>query len=58
MKEAITPNMHMHCHYKDMLLDNGHIHSYWLFSYDGILGFQPEHRIAVDEKVHSLKNSF
>jgi hypothetical protein len=36
-----TPNMHLHCHLKDILKDFGPIHSFWCFSferYNGILG--------------------
>lgn len=33
-KEAITPNMHLHCHLKQSLLDYGPIHNFWLFSYE------------------------
>ena len=40
-KERITPNMHMHTHLADCILDYGPIYSFWLFSferYNGILG--------------------
>ena len=50
-KESITPNMHMHCHYKDMLPDYGPVHSYWLFSYErynGILGSQPNNNKNIE----------
>ena len=30
----ITPNMHLHCHLKQSLLDNGPIHNFWLFSFE------------------------
>ena len=36
-----TPNMHLHCHLKDIIRDYGPIHSFWCFSferYNGILG--------------------
>jgi hypothetical protein len=36
-----TPNMHLHCHLKDVIKDFGPIHSFWCFSfehYNGILG--------------------
>lgn len=35
-----TPNMHMHCHLKECILDVGPFHSFWCFSferYNGIL---------------------
>ena len=37
----ITPNMHMHSHLADCILDYGPVYSFWLFSferYNGILG--------------------
>ena len=38
---ACTPNIHLHCHLKEIILDYGPIHSFWCFSferYNGILG--------------------
>ncbi len=29
--EVITPNMHMHCHLKSVLLDYGPVFAFWLF---------------------------
>ena len=40
-KERIRPNMHMHIHLADCILDYGPVYSFWLFSferYNGILG--------------------
>ena len=39
--EYVTPNMHLHCHLYDCILDFGPIYSFWLFSFErenGILG--------------------
>ena len=39
--EACTPNMHLHCHLKEVIIDYGPMHSFWCFSferYNGILG--------------------
>ena len=39
--QCITPNMHMHTHLADCILDYGPVYSFWLFSferYNGILG--------------------
>ena len=39
--KEVTPNMHLHCHLKDVILDYGPIHSFWCFSferYNGIIG--------------------
>ena len=41
---VITPNMHMHCHLKEVVLDYGPVYGFWLFSYErynGILQHQP-----------------
>lgn len=40
-KSRVTPNMHMHTHLAESILDYGPIYSFWLFSferYNGILG--------------------
>lgn len=39
--EACTPNMHLHLHLKDSILDYGPVYAFWLFSferYNGVLG--------------------
>jgi len=43
-ESAVTPNMHMHAHLKEDLLNFGPVYDFWLFSferYNGILGNQP-----------------
>lgn len=40
-KHRVTPNMHLHSHLVDCVLDYGPVYSFWLFSferYNGILG--------------------
>ena len=40
-KKAVTPNMHLHCHLKECILDCGPVHAFWCFSFErfnGILG--------------------
>ena len=40
-KQAVTPNMHLHCHLKECVIDCGPVHSFWCFSFErfnGILG--------------------
>ena len=40
-KDRVTPNMHLHMHLADCVLDYGPVYSFWLFSferYNGILG--------------------
>ena len=61
---AITPNMHMHCHFKDVLLDYGPVYSFWCFSYErynGILETQPtnnEVEVQLMQRFISDNNSF
>lgn len=47
-KERVTPNMHLHLHLKQCILDYGPVYSFWLFSFErfnGILGaFQTNNR--------------
>ncbi|CAB4006868.1 Hypothetical predicted protein [Paramuricea clavata] len=50
-KEVITPNMHLHCHLRDVLLDHGPSASFWCFSferYNGILGSTPTNKRSVE----------
>ena len=50
-KKAITPNMHMHCHLKSVILDFGPLYAFWLFSYErynGILGNQPSSNRSIE----------
>ena len=40
-KKAVTPNMHLHCHLKECIMDCGPVHAFWCFSFErfnGILG--------------------
>ena len=51
-KQKITPNMHIHSHLNEVLLDYGAVHSFWLFCYErfnGILGNQPTNNRAVEQ---------
>ena len=51
---AITPNMHMHCHLKDIILDYGPVYAFWLFSYErfnGILEHQPTSNHSIEIQV-------
>jgi hypothetical protein len=50
-QKAVTPNMHLHCHLKECILDLGPIHSFWCFSferYNGILGNMPTNNRSVE----------
>lgn len=54
--DAISPNMHMHCHLKEVILDYGPIQEFWLFSferYNGILGKQPTNNKAIETQLMS-----
>ena len=49
-EEAVTPNIHMHTHIKEVILDYGPVYA-WLFSYErynGILGNQQTNNRAVE----------
>ena len=51
---AITPNMHLHGHLRDVILDYGPIQEYWCFSferYNGILGKQPTNNRAIEPQL-------
>ena len=53
-ENAITPNMHMHCHIKDVLLYYGAVYSFWCFSYErynGILETRPPNNDVKDQLV-------
>ena len=48
---ALTPNMHMHCHVVRCMKDFGPVHSFWLFPferYNGILGSRPTNNRSVE----------
>ena len=62
-----TPNMHMHCHLRDCVMDFGPISGFWLFPYErfnGILGELPSNnrsfeiqlmkRFLNDQSMHSI----
>lgn len=47
----ITPNMHMHCHLKECILDYGTIYGFWLFSferYNGIFESFPTNSCSLE----------
>lgn len=50
-KYRVTPNMHLHSHLVDCVLDYGPVYSFWLFSferYNGILGESGTNQRAVE----------
>ena len=53
-KSYITPNMHMHAHLKEDILNFGPVYEYWLFSferYNGILGNQPTNNRLAEPQI-------
>lgn len=53
-QSSVTPNMHMHGHLKDSILDFGPIQEFWLFSferYNGILGNQPNNNRVIEPQL-------
>ena len=48
---AITPNMHMHCHLTQCVKEFGPIHTFWLFPferYNGVLEGQPTNNRSIE----------
>lgn len=53
-KSAITPNMHMHGHLREIFMDYGPVYSFWCFSYErynGILGNQPSNNKDIESQL-------
>lgn len=53
-KENCTPNLHLHLHLKDCLLDYGPSHSFWCFSFErfnGLLGSFHTNRKSVEAQI-------
>lgn len=51
---AITPNMHLRGHFRDVLKDYGPVQEFWLFSYEcynGILGRQPTNNKLIEPQL-------
>ena len=51
---VITPNMHMHAHLKDVILDYGPLQEYWCYSFErfnGILGKQPNNNKSIESQL-------
>ena len=49
--QAVTPNMHLHGHLAECMLDYGPIYSFWLFSferYNGLLGSIPTNKKGIE----------
>ena len=55
-KEYCTPNMHLHCHIAECLLDYGPAHTRWCFSFErcnGIFGGMPNNNksLAIEKTI-------
>ena len=53
-ENVITPNMHLHGHLKDVVLDYGPVQGFWCFSfeqYNGVLGKQPTNNRAIESQL-------
>ena len=51
---VITPNMHLHCHLKYVILDFGPSYEFWLFPferYNGILGSYPTNNKNIEPQI-------
>ena len=60
---AVTPNMHLHSHLREVLSDFGPVQEYWLFSferYNGLLGNQPTNNRSIEPQLMKrfLLNNF
>ena len=52
--DVITPNMHIHCHLRQCVLDYGPFHGFWLYSferYNGILGAMPNNNRSIEVQI-------
>ena len=50
-KNHVTPNMHAHCHLKEVLLDYRPVYGFWLFSFEhmnGVLEHQPTNHQCIE----------
>lgn len=53
-KETCTPNLHLHLHLKDCLLDYGPSHTFWCFAFErcnGILGSFDTNKKAIETQI-------
>ena len=53
-EQRVTPNMHLHCHLAQCILDFGPIYGFWLFSferYNGILGNYPTNKREIEAQL-------
>jgi len=59
-RSECTPNLHMHCHLRECILDVGPIHSFWCFSferYNGILeGMKRSWHAPELQLIHKFNN--
>lgn len=56
-KERVTPNMHLHLHIKECILDYGPVYGFWLFSfqiYNDMLGSLPNNKKNIEPQIIGL----
>ena len=52
--EVATPNMHLHLHLKQCLLDYGPVHSFWCFAFErfnGVMGKYHTNNQAIEPQI-------
>lgn len=62
-RNVITPNMHMHGHLRENLLDYGPVYAFWLFSferYNGVLGKQATNNRNIESQLleHFIEDTY
>ena len=53
-KHEITPNMHLHSHLLECIIDYGPLHSFWCFAFErfnGILGSMPNNNRSIEAQL-------
>ena len=53
-KHTITPNMHLHSHLLECIVDYGPLHNFWCFAferYNGILGAMPNNNRSIESQL-------
>lgn len=53
-ESVVTPNMHLHCHLKECILDFGPLHGFWCFPferYNGVLGNVPNNNRSIEAQM-------
>ncbi len=54
LPQLATPNMHLHCHLKECVLDYGPLHGFWCYPferYNGLLGGLPNNNKSIEAQL-------